>query len=155
MHTDITDILDRNRITYRLKPHRNPVYTSEDAARERGVRLSQVVKTMLLTDNQARTVVALLPGDRRLNIRRVEQVTGIPGLRWMGRNTLETRLGLVAGAIAPVDTVLAEFPFVIDAAVFEETLVTISSGDPNAGIELESSGLRQLLKQATIADISL
>ena len=40
MNTEITEKLDELQIEYKIKPHKKPVYTSEDAARERGVRLS-------------------------------------------------------------------------------------------------------------------
>ncbi len=58
--THLTDFLDEQEIPYRVKYHNKPVFTSEDAAAERGVRLSQIVKTMLLTDG-SNVLVAVLP----------------------------------------------------------------------------------------------
>jgi prolyl-tRNA editing enzyme YbaK/EbsC (Cys-tRNA(Pro) deacylase) len=48
MKTWVMEKLEELRIPYKIKPHRKPVYTSEEAAQERGVKLSQIVKTMIL-----------------------------------------------------------------------------------------------------------
>ncbi len=69
MKTVITEKLEELKLNYTVKPHSQPVYTSEAAARERGVRLSQIVKTMLLMDRNDRMVVAVLPGDKKLDLK--------------------------------------------------------------------------------------
>jgi len=58
METVITKKPEALKINYTVKPHSQPVYTSEAAARERGVRLSQIVKTMLFKDRNDRMVVS-------------------------------------------------------------------------------------------------
>jgi hypothetical protein len=44
MKTVITEKLEELKLNYTVKPHSQPVYTSEAAARERGVRLSQITR---------------------------------------------------------------------------------------------------------------
>ena len=50
METDVTRMLNDAGIPYTPKPHAKPVYTCKDAARERGVRVSQIVKCMVGKD---------------------------------------------------------------------------------------------------------
>lgn len=154
MKTSITDKLDALHIDYTIKHHTRPVFTSEDAARERRVRLSQIVKTMLLTNQHGKIVVAVLPGNKRLNLKKLRRLTGSKALRLMDRGSVEHNLGLVAGAIAPVADVLTDLPLYVDPGVFSEATVDISSGDPRAGLELKRKDLKRLVKGATIAEIT-
>lgn len=154
MKTEITEKLDRLGVDYKLRPHGSPVYTSEDAARERGVRLSQIVKTMLLSDGGNQVIVTVLPGSRRLDSKAVKKLTGIKNLRFMDRESLQKRFNMTVGAIAPIADGFAGYPTFLDPAVLEETWVDISSGNPDAGIELNSKDLERLLDHARVARIS-
>lgn len=154
MQTYVTDYLDQKKVPYKLKPHQRPVFTSEDAAAERGVKLCQIIKTMLLADKKGRTVVAVLPGDRKLDAKSLRKKAGIKGLQFMDREAIEQKTGMVVGAMAPVGGPLDGLPMFVDPDVFEEDLVDISSGDPSAGVELKSADLKQLLSHASVTVIS-
>jgi len=154
MNTAVTEKLDELQIEYKIKPHTKPVYTSEDAARERGVRLSQIVKTMLLMDENGGIVVAVLPGDKRLDLKKLKKLTEVKDLRFVDREIVEQRLGFVAGAIAPIAELLEGMPTFVDPAVFFEKMVDISSGDPRAGLELKSEDLQELLGGSVVTEIT-
>jgi Cys-tRNA(Pro) deacylase len=154
MQTYVTDYLDGKKVPYRLKRHQRPVFTSEEAAAQRGVRLSQIVKTMLLSNKKGQTVVAILPGHKRLDAKELRKKAGVKDLQFMDRKAIEEQTSMVVGAIAPVGGPLQGLPMFVDPDVFAETLVDISSGDPSAGVELKSADLKQLLSHATVAVIS-
>lgn len=153
METEITKKLDALGLPYKIKPHLEPVFTSEDAAKERGVRISQIVKTMLLVDLKGDVILAILPGDSRLNVKAIKKHTGHKDLRFMDRAGME-RMGLVVGAIAPLDDRFKKLAKFIDPRVFEEEMVDISSGHPEAGIEIKSSYLKTLLDRSVVMPIS-
>jgi prolyl-tRNA editing enzyme YbaK/EbsC (Cys-tRNA(Pro) deacylase) len=154
MKTAVTAKLDSLNIKYTIKPHAKPVFTSEDAARERGVRLSQIVKTMLLLEKSGMVIVAVLPGDRRLDMKKIKKLAGVKDLRFMNKESVEKNLGLVAGAIAPTAELFAGSMVFVDPAVFDEKWVDISSGDPCAGLELAREDLKKLLNNSTIVEIT-
>jgi len=154
MKTVITEKLEALKLNYTVKPHSQPVYTSEAAARERGVRLSQIVKTMLLMDRDERMVVAVLPGDKKLDLKKIKKHMGVKDLRFLDRKTIEQRLGLVAGAIAPIAELFGNIPVLVDPAVFQEDRLYISSGDPRAGLELTRENLRILLEDCNVMKIT-
>jgi Cys-tRNA(Pro) deacylase len=150
----LTDYLKEQNISYQIKHHSKTVFTSEEAAKERGVRLSQIVKTMFLSGEEGKIIVAVLPGDRRLDRKKIKKVSGYPDLRLMEKETIEKQTGFTVGAISPVGNKLKDLPMFVDPSVFDEELLDISSGDPNAGIELTRDDLKRLLKHATVADIT-
>jgi Cys-tRNA(Pro)/Cys-tRNA(Cys) deacylase len=152
MKTIITEYLDELDVPYKIKHHAKPVFTSEEAAKERGVRVSQIIKTMLLMDRDE-VVVAVLPAHKKLDVKKLKKLSGHKNLQFMDRESIEKKTGLVVGAIAPVGKILESLARFVDPSVFEEEFVDISSGDPTAGLELSRSDLKQLLKDATITEI--
>jgi Cys-tRNA(Pro) deacylase len=153
MKTAIYEKLDALQIQYTVKRHVKPVFTSEDAAKERNVRPSQIVKTMMLMDKNGMILVAVLPGNRQLDLKRLKNLLKVKDLRFVDRKAIEQRLGLVAGAIAPIAELFEGMPIFVDPSVYVEDLVDISSGDPRAGIELKSEDLQTLLKGSVVTEI--
>jgi Cys-tRNA(Pro) deacylase len=151
--TQVTDYIDEQKIPYRLKYHSKPVFTSEEAAIERGVRLSQVVKTLLLGAGDF-VVVAVLPSHKRLDIKKLKKITGNKNLQLMNKEVIEQKTGLTVGAVSPVGSGLKSLPMFVDPSVFDEEFLDISSGDPMAGLELHRDALKGLLKEAIFAEIT-
>ena len=152
IRNQVVTALEKAGIPYRMKPHTSVVFTAEDAARERGVALKQIVKTMLLSDREGRIVVALLPGDRRTHLKKINRL--LKGdFQLMSPDDVQSATGFVVGAISPVGLVSHGWEMVADPNIFSNEWVDISSGDPSAGIELRSADLRQLLR-CRIEDIS-
>jgi len=75
--------------------------TAEIAARLLGVPLASIVKTMVLTDG-TRFVAAILPGDRRLDRKRVAAALGIASLRLASAAEVLAQTGFPAGGVAPL-----------------------------------------------------
>ena len=151
--TRLTDFLDDQKIFYRVKYHSKPVFTSEEAAIERGVRLSQIVKTMLLADGND-ILVAVLPSHKRLDVKKLKKLSGHKNLQFMDKESIERTTGLIVGAVAPIGSGVEGIPLFVDPSVFDEEFLDISSGDPNAGLELHRDDLRFLLSGATLIDIT-
>jgi len=151
--TQLNAFLDEKRISYRVKHHSKPVFTSEDAAVERGVRLSQIVKTMLLADGN-NALVAVLPSHKRLDLKKLKILSGHKNLQFMDRASIEQKTGLIVGAVAPIGRGLEGMPIFVDPTLFDEEFLDISSGDPKAGLELHRDDLKRLLKEAVFAPIT-
>lgn len=151
METEVTKVLDAAGVVYRRKPHTQPAYTCEDAARERGVRVSQIVKCMVGVDPNGTVYVMLIPGDRTLKIKKVRQLAGGVRVELVPPERLAAEYNLIVGAISPTQFI-GKARFYVDRTVFLEEEVDISSGDPAAGVELKAEELCSLLG-ATRCDI--
>lgn len=144
METVVTRFLKERGITYKLKRHPLPAYNCEDAAKERGVRVSQIVKCMVGMDIEGGLHVMLIPGDRILKLKKVRYVAGGIKIDLICREALEEDYDVVVGAISP--TQFFEIAnFYMDNSVFLEEDVDISSGDLTAGVELKAVQLEALL----------
>ena len=142
LRTKITRILDAHSITYRVLPHREPVFTVEAAARERGVPREEMVKSILLRDRDARYVMACVTGDARLDPKAVRaHLSGEwTRLSFARPEEIVTTTGCAQGAVAPLG-LPAHVPVLFDEAIAHRKRVNISSGDPMAGLELDPQDL--------------
>ena len=154
-NTKITRLLDQQKIHYRILPHTEPVYTVEAAAAQRGVKKEEMVKSILLREKkQHRYVMACVLGDERLNPQEVRAY--LPGnwkrLSFASSDEISAVTGYVQGAVAPL-CLPDEIPVVFDEAIAQCERISISSGDPMAGLEMDSGDLIRL-SGAQLAPIS-
>lgn len=156
LRTKVTEILDAQQVAYRLLLHSEPVYTVEAAARQRGVVKEEMVKAILLRDKDGRFAVACVTGDARV---RPQAVRGCLSsewkrLRFATADEIVTITGSVQGAVAPVG-LPDGIPVVFDEAIARCQKVSISSGDPMAGVELDPQELIRVsgARLASIAEV--
>jgi Cys-tRNA(Pro) deacylase len=149
MKTNVMRHLERRGVAYVRKPHSQPVFTSEDAARERGVRVSQIVKTMLVIHPDHGVAAVLLPGDRRLDLRKVAAALGVKKVALLERDRVRATTGYEPGAVSPI-SMQSVRTFLLDPAILDEEYVDISSGRPDEGVELRSADLAALINPAVI-----
>jgi Cys-tRNA(Pro) deacylase len=140
MKTDVTDYLDDRKVRYVVKPHREAALTAEAAARERGVRMCQIVKCMIGETESGQLVAMLIPGDKRLKSSKARKMVGASSLELVAPERLVDKFGLVVGAISPTQLV-GRARVLVDPSVLANERVTISSGDPLAGLELSPDDL--------------
>jgi prolyl-tRNA editing enzyme YbaK/EbsC (Cys-tRNA(Pro) deacylase) len=153
--TRITALLDSQHIRYRVLPHTEPVFTVEAAAAQRGVVKEAMVKSILLRDRAGRLVLGCVTGDAQINPKAVR--ARLPEtwkrLSFATAEEIQAVTGCVPGAVAPLG-LPAGVPVFFDEAVARCSIVSISSGDPIAGLELDSQDLLRL-SGATLAPIAM
>lgn len=142
MQNKTLSVLSENNIKYLLLKHSRQVFTSEEAAAERGVSVEQIVKTMLLRTSYGGVCMALVPGDQRLSLEKLsksidDSVSLIPPKQ------LTREYHLIVGAISPIEIDFAD-EIVADQRLKSFSDLTISSGDPLHGILLKSEDLFKL-----------
>jgi prolyl-tRNA editing enzyme YbaK/EbsC (Cys-tRNA(Pro) deacylase) len=144
IRTIITDLLDRQGIAYRILPHSEPVFTVETAAQQRGVVKEAMVKSILLRDREGRYVMACVTGDAQVDARAVR--AALAGdwkrLSFASAGEILAVTGSVQGAVAPL-ALPAGTPVIFDEAIVRCAKVSISSGDPMAGLELDPHDLQR------------
>jgi len=145
--TKVTDILDAHKISYKIIPHVEPVFTVEAVAEQRDVVKEDIVKSILLRDKNDRYVMACVPGNARLDPKAVRMYLPKEWKRLYFATAEEILavIGQIKGAVTPVG-LPNDVPVIIDASIACRKKVNISSGDPTAGLELDP---KDLVKAAT------
>ena len=110
----------------RLEELQSGTATAEEAAKAAGCTLEQIVKTIVL-DCDGRSVVALVPGDRRADLEKIGRAVGADKARIARPEEVEQATGFAPGAVAPfplpnVDRVL------IDQSLLTHDVVWVGAG---------------------------
>ncbi len=143
--TRVLEALEGSGVSFRLLTHSEPVYTVAAAARQRGVALEDMVKSILLRDRDGRYVLGCVTGDAQLEPQAVRAALAgsCKRLYFASSDEVKAVTGCVQGAVAPIG-LPADVPVVCDSSIARCRRVTISSGDPMAGIELDPIDLIRL-----------
>ena len=147
--THITDLLNAHGVPYRLLPHTEAVFTVEAAARQRGVLLEEMVKSILLREagQDGRYVMACVRGADRVAPKAVQATLG-QGWRRLHFASAEEILDVtscVQGAIAPVG-LPDDVPVIFDEAIGRLARCNTSTGDPLCGLELCAADLLRVAR---------
>jgi len=98
LSTRVTQALDAAGIPYSVRPHSHAVFTTEEAARERGVRVGQIVKVMIAQKGDVPFWPCVIPGDRRLDLGTLRAALADPRIRLADKAHIQSATGLTVGA---------------------------------------------------------
>jgi prolyl-tRNA editing enzyme YbaK/EbsC (Cys-tRNA(Pro) deacylase) len=128
----------------RLEELESGTATAEDAARAAGCTLAQIVKSIVVSCDD-RPVLAMVPGDRRVDLDKVARAAGAAKARIARAPEVEAATGFAPGAVAPfplpgVDRVL------IDRTLLGHDVVWIGAGSTKHIAALAPAALARLAK---------
>ena len=116
--------------------------TAADAARAVGCKLGQIVKSVVVACD-TRYVVALIPGDRRADIRKIAEAARCDKARIASPDEVLAATGFVAGAVAPFPLPRIEAVYV-DRTLLGQKRLWVGAGSPNHLATLTPSDLLRL-----------
>ena len=124
--------------------------TAEAAAKAVGCRLEQIVKSLVFVCDEA-YVLAMVPGDRRADERRVGEAAGAEAVRVARAGEVVEATGFEPGGVAPFPLAAIEDVF-IERTLLQHGRVWIGAGSPAhmAGL---APGELQRLSGARAADL--
>ena len=122
----VSSFLRASGVESRIQEFPEGTPTAEAAAEAAGCELEQIVKSLVLVCDE-RPVVALVPGDRRVDPEKVARAVDASAARVASAREVVKATGFAPGAVAPfplpsVDTVL------MDRALYRHPLVWAGAG---------------------------
>lgn len=142
--TPVTRSLDRKGIRYRFFAHPGPVESLEQAARERGQRPEQIVRSILFRLGADDFVMVLVAGPSQIDWGTLRKYLGVSRITMASKEEVLAHTGYPTGAVSPFG--LPEpMRILVDEAVFEEDEVSIGSGVRATTVILSSGDLRKAL----------
>jgi Cys-tRNA(Pro)/Cys-tRNA(Cys) deacylase len=134
----VAEVLRRAGVEARIEEFAQATPTAEAAARAAGCGLPQIVKSLVF-ECGGRFVVAMVPGDRRADRRKVALAAGTRRARVASAEEVEDATGFAPGAVAPfplpgvqrllIDRRLLTQPLVWTGAGSERHLAAITPAD--------------------------
>ncbi len=133
--------LNDAQIPFRVLRH-EPVYTSEEAARIRGVPLASGAKALVCkADDQF--LMFVLPADRRLANRQVRSDHGFRKLRFATQQEVLEITGLLPGSIPPFGSLFG-LPTWCDERLADQPQINFNAGDHAISISMTYADYQQV-----------
>jgi Cys-tRNA(Pro)/Cys-tRNA(Cys) deacylase len=148
-HTPVTRALEERQIPYRFFRHPGQVRSLEQAARERGQRPEQVVRSIVFRLAQDQFVIVLVAGSQQVSWPRLRSYLGQSRLTMASPEEVLQVTGYPPGAVSPFG-LPAPLRILVDRSVLAEKEISIGSGERNATVILQSSDLLKAIDPAEI-----
>jgi Cys-tRNA(Pro) deacylase len=137
-------------LTYRVARH-GPVRSLAEAADARGVRPSQVLKTIVVRRGEGDFLFVLVPGDREISWARLRTLLGVNRISMPDAATALAATGYARGTITPLGALHA-WPVVADERVADGE-VSLGAGASGVALTLDGATLAAALG-ATLGDVT-
>lgn len=129
----ITTFLRGEHVSFEEINH-EPVHTSEEAAYVNGLPLSAGAKSLLLyADKQF--VLLILPGNTRLDSRKVKALFGIKQLRFATPSEVKEIMGCSIGACYPFGNLIG-ITMIVDPKLANNDVISFNPGIHNKSIKI-------------------
>jgi Cys-tRNA(Pro)/Cys-tRNA(Cys) deacylase len=136
-------------ISHRIFRHENPVTSFEQAAWERGQRVSQIVRSILFRISEDEFVMVLIAGSAQVSWKILRKHLGSSRMTMATEEEVLKVTGYRVGAVSPFG-VSNPLRVLIDESVLLEEEISIGSGIRNTAIILKSVDLRRALKNEEV-----
>jgi Cys-tRNA(Pro)/Cys-tRNA(Cys) deacylase len=144
--------LDERGIPHRIYFHEGRVTSFEQAARERGQRESQVVRSILFQIRQEEFVMVLVAGPAQVDWKKLRQLVGRSRVRMATEDEVLEITGYRVGTVSPFG-LKNQVKVLIEASVLKEEEVSIGSGVRNTAIIMNTTDLRRALGNVEIVSL--
>lgn len=126
---------------------------AEHVAKQLGQDENQIFKTLVATGNVTPVVVAVIPGGRELDLKKLAKASGNKKVEMLHVKDLEHTTGYIRGGCSPVG-MKKLFPTFIDASAHDFVTIIVSAGQRGLQMELNPDELANLVR-ANFADLTL
>jgi prolyl-tRNA editing enzyme YbaK/EbsC (Cys-tRNA(Pro) deacylase) len=116
--------------------------TAEDAAKAVGCELGQIVKSLVF-DCDGRSILVLVPGDRRADRSKIAKAAGCTKARIAGAEQVLEATGFEPGAVAPFPLARVESVY-LDRSLLRHPVVWIGAGSTRHMASLSPTELLRL-----------
>ena len=138
----IKGILKQNNITFKIFIHK-PVFTSQEAAKERGLELKQGVKALVFKNGKF--ILALVPGDKKVDTKKISKLINVKDLRLASPDEVLRITNCEIGSVHPFGF-LHNLETYMDEKVLENEIVDFNIGLHTESIAMKSEDLVKVIK---------
>ena len=151
--TPATKLLKANKVDFSIHEYEHDANAKSfglEAAEKLNLRVEEVFKTLLVTDEK-NYFVAILPVHHQLNLKKVAQAVGAKKLKMSDPKDAERLTGYLVGGISPVGQ-KKRLKTVIDQSAVQLEKLYVRGGKRGLDIGLKPQDLAKVLS-ATFADV--
>lgn len=149
---DLKGYLKQNRVWHRFIQKPETVHTA-DAARAAGVELRRVTKNLISETDEGEPIMLIVPGDRRVNLKRAVDVLGVKRVRLVPFNQAEKISGYPPGGTPSVGH-KTKIRVILDRSLLSYETIHCGGGSRDRLLELKTKDVLRL-NNAITAEVSV
>ena len=138
----ILSIFKENNVAYQLYEH-EPVYTSQEAAKVRGVELKTGCKSMVLKTKDGKFVLANVAADKKINLKKLERILGCK-LSFATKEEVLQTTNCESGSVPPFGKLFG-LPTFLDESVLENDFVNFNIGMLTRSVKISKQDLLRIM----------
>lgn len=127
MKTRAMQILEERGVAHEVRAFAEEELSAEEAARKLGLPLEMVFKTLVLRGSANRVLLACVPGNRELSLRKLAKVSGDKTVEMVAVEEIHKLTGYHRGGCSPLGA-RKPYPVYIDEEVVLLEAVCVSAG---------------------------
>jgi len=140
-------------IPHRVFIHTEPIHSLEEAARQRGQRPSQVVRSILFRVGQDEFMLALMAGPAQISWKTLRRHLGQSRLTMATEDEVLAVTGYRTGTVGPFG-LARPLKVLIDPSVLAEEEISIGSGMRGVAVILKSADLQRGLPNGEVVSLT-
>ena len=145
----VARVLTEQQIPYRVFRHAGPLSSVEQAARERGQKPEQVVRSILFRIDQGAFVMVLITGTRQVSWKTLRHYLGVSRLSMASEEEVLKETGYMTGAVSPIG-LPNPMRIIVDESVLAVDEISIGSGVRSVTVILDPQDLIRALSNPEI-----
>lgn len=142
---NVTRLLDARKIPYSAHEFPAEKLGALEAAQFMDAPPDQVFKTIVITREKKKPVLAVIPGTRTVDLKLLAACLGEKKMHLPTEREAEQLTGLQAGGISPLALINKGFQVVIDAAAQQYPRIYISGGQRGLNLQLAVEAIAKLV----------
>lgn len=143
--TPVTLALDHLGIPYQLHIHEKPLRSLEQAAQERGLEPTQIIRSLLFRCEDETYTLLLMTGPGKVSWPKLRRYLGVSRVTTATSEQVQKVTGYIPGAVSPFGLPSA-MRILADQGLLAREVVSIGAGIPNAGVILKRDDLLEALQ---------
>jgi Cys-tRNA(Pro)/Cys-tRNA(Cys) deacylase len=144
--------LEKLGVPHRVFTHPGKVTSLEQAARERGQRPEQVVRSILFRIGEDEYLMALVAGPAQISWKALRSYLGQSRLTMASKAEVLEVTGYPIGAVSPFGTVRS-LRVLLDPSVLTEEEISLGSGVRGTTVILKSVDLKRALGEVEVVEL--
>ncbi len=139
--TNAMRVLDARRVAYQVFPFDASIHSGSGVAAALGVPIEQVFKTLVVLRERGRLILAIIPSDRELDLKRMAAAAHEKRVRMATQREAEAKTGLLVGGISALALLDKGFEVFVDTAAQTFAEVYVSAGQRGLNLRLPVADL--------------
>ncbi|MEW5989081.1 MAG: aminoacyl-tRNA deacylase, partial [Chloroflexota bacterium] len=134
-------VLEGKKIPYEVLAYPDQLRDAEAIAATLGLPAGQLFKTLVVARPPAKPLLAMVPADRQLNLKKLAAATGDKKLKMATHREAEELTGLRVGGISALALLNKGFVILLDQSAQTHEHLYVSAGQPGLDLKVATAAL--------------